>query len=60
MITKANVLESLKDIPEEFSLDELIDKLIFIQKVEEGLAQSNRGEVHTEEEAKAMLKKWSE
>lgn len=60
MITKTNVLESLKDLPEEFPLDELIDKLLFIQKVEEGLAQSKRGEIHTEEEARALLKKWSD
>jgi predicted transcriptional regulator len=59
MITKDKVIESLKSLPDQFSLDELMDKLIFIQKVENGLAQSEKGEVYKQEDAKAMLKKWS-
>ena len=59
MITKENVLDSLKNLPDHFSIDELIDKLLFIEKVEKGLAQSDKGEVYTTEQAKEMLKKWS-
>ncbi len=44
---------------DEFPEDELIDKLVFIEKVEKGLEQSERGEVYTTEQAKEMLKKWS-
>ncbi len=59
MLTKDKVIESLKSMPDQFSLDELMDKLIIIQKVENGLAQSKKGEVFSQEEAKEMLKKWS-
>ncbi|HAA11977.1 MAG TPA: hypothetical protein DCE41_09880 [Cytophagales bacterium] len=58
-ISKTSVLSSLKDLPEQFSTDELMDKLILIQKVEEGLKQSENGETYTTDEIKAMLKKWS-
>ena len=40
MLTKDNVLKTISKFPESFSLDELIDKLIFMDKVERGLDQS--------------------
>jgi hypothetical protein len=58
MLTKNQVLANLQTLPEEFSLDELIDRLIFIQKIENGVKQSEEDEVKTTEEAKEKLKKW--
>ena len=58
MFTKNQVLANLQTLPEEFSLDELIDRLIFIQKIENGVKQSEEDEVKTTEEAKEKLKKW--
>ena len=40
MITKDQVLNSLKEMPTQFSIDELMDKLILLQKIEIGLEQS--------------------
>lgn len=54
MITKEQVINSLKDMPDKFSIDDLIDKLILMQKIE--LEQSEKGQVYTVEEAKEMLK----
>ena len=59
MITKEKVIDSLKSMPDSFSIDELIDKLLFIEKVEKGLVQSEKGEVFSQEQAREMLKKWS-
>ncbi len=59
MLTKEKVISSLNDLPDKFSMDELIDKLILLQKIETGLEQSKKGEVFTAEEAKEMLKQWS-
>ena len=58
MVTKGQVINSLKDMPDQFSIDELMDKLILLQKVEMGLEQSQRGEVYSTQEAKEMLKQW--
>lgn len=58
MITKRNVLETIKDMPEQFSVDELLDRLILIQKIEIGSKQFEAGELYTHEEAKDKLKKW--
>jgi hypothetical protein len=39
-------------------LDQLIDELIFTQKVEKGLLQSTESKVISKSEAKTKLKKW--
>ena len=39
-------------LPSEFSIDDLLEKLIVIQKIEEGLKQSNDKQVVSTEEAK--------
>ena len=54
MITKDQVISSLKDMPDQFSIDELMDKLILLQKIEKGLEQSKAGEVYLTGEAKEM------
>ena len=58
MITKEHLLQSIKDLPETFSLDDLLDRVILLQKIETGLAQSATNKTSTTEEAKEKLKKW--
>ena len=52
------VIDTFKQMPENFSIDQLFDKLNFINKVEIGLAQSANGQVNTKEQAKEKLSKW--
>ena len=58
MLTKIKVQQIIKEMPEQFSIDDLLDKLILIQKVEEGLKDIEEGRVLTTEEAKKRLGKW--
>ena len=57
-MTKLQVVDSLKNFPEKFSVEQLIEKLIFIEKVEEGLSQSKNNETVSMEDAKKRLHKW--
>ena len=52
MLTRTQVFDTLEKMPEQFSIDQLFDKLLFINKVEIGLAQSENGQVNTKEQAK--------
>jgi len=52
------VFNTVERLPEQFSIDQLIDKLIFIDKVETGLQQSMLGNVNTKEQTKQKLSKW--
>ena len=56
MVTKAKVLETVGSMPEQFKIDELIERLLFIQKVEKGLEQSKRNQVISMEELKKRFR----
>lgn len=56
---KQKVLETLAQLPEDFDMEELVEKLLFIQRVEEGLMDSKLDRTLSLEEAKEkMSKKW--
>ncbi|EMR02244.1 hypothetical protein [Cesiribacter andamanensis] len=55
---KIHVLEAVSTMPEEFSVDELFEKLLILQKIEEGQRQVRQGQTYSEEEAKKKLEKW--
>ncbi|MDO1451578.1 hypothetical protein Q0590_35225 [Rhodocytophaga aerolata] len=55
---KTQILETIQNMPDEFSVDELIEKLMILHKIEEGQRQVQQGKVYTEEEAKKKLEKW--
>lgn len=57
-MTKEKVLEAIKDMPKDFQLDELIDKLIFIEKVEEGIKQVSEGQAVPHEDVKKIISEW--
>lgn len=58
MLTKEKVIQSIHDLPNEFSLDELVEKLIILEKIEIGLQQVKEGKVISNADAKNKLKKW--
>jgi hypothetical protein len=44
-------------MPDQFSLDELFEKLIVINKIQIGLEQAQKGKVYSTDVAKQMVKK---
>jgi hypothetical protein len=58
MMKKTQLLETIQDMPEEFAVDELIERLLILQKIEEGQQQILAGQFYTEEVAKRKLEKW--
>ncbi|MEK6480033.1 hypothetical protein WJR50_20995 [Catalinimonas sp. 4WD22] len=57
-MTKDKVLVAVNELPQEFELEELIERLVFIEKVEKGLQQLDKGETKSHEEAKRIIKSW--
>ncbi len=58
MLTKREVLKSLRDLPEEFPVDDAIDRLILLHKLNKGKAEIKAGKGLTTEQARKKLKKW--
>lgn len=50
MLTKTRLKEHIEDFPEEFSLDDLIERLILVEKIDLGNRQSEKGDTISESE----------
>jgi hypothetical protein len=57
-LTQDLVLESMKVLPPKFSLDALVERLIFMEKVREGLQQAKDGDVISHENLIELSKTW--
>jgi predicted transcriptional regulator len=60
MLTKTTLKEQIEKFPEKFSIEELIERLIVIEKIERGNEQSENGEIVPESELNAEIAKWFE
>ncbi len=49
---KERALEAIRTLPESATIDEAIERLCFVAKVEESLRQSDAGQVVSHEEVK--------
>ena len=58
MLTKEKVLSAINKLPGEFSVDQAIDELILLEKIDKGLAQSEANEVIPDEELDNELPEW--
>ena len=58
-LTKSRVVKSMASLPETFTLDEFIDHLILLNKIDLGIAQAKAGKVHTIEEVEKRVRSWS-
>ena len=51
-------IETVKEFPQEFELEDLIERLVFVEKVEKGLQQVQEGKTISHEQVKEMTNKW--
>ncbi|MCF8449332.1 MAG: hypothetical protein K9G49_05610 [Taibaiella sp.] len=58
MLTKKEVLETIKTLPAKFEAELAIEKIVFLEKIRIGLEQVESGDVVSEEQARKKLAKW--
>ena len=58
-MSKETLLAAADQLPDHFELDELIDRLLLIQKIEKGREQSRNNQTYSQEEIKQLVKTWS-
>jgi len=51
-ITKEKLIKHIDDFPDEITIEEVIERLIFIEKLEESLQESDKNEIINEEDLK--------
>ena len=57
-VSKEFVLESIRKMPDKIRVDELIDEILYLYKIEIGLAQSEGGKVVTLEDMRKKVETW--
>jgi len=58
MITETQFINSLEKLPESLTVDQVIDHLIFLEKIQKGIDDFIKGSLNTKQEAKVKLEKW--
>lgn len=56
---KNKAIDIVNQMPENFQIDDLIEKLIFIEKIEEGLIDIEEGNVVDHSEVIKQVSEWS-
>ena len=51
-------LNTINELPKEFELDTLLERLVFIDKVEAGLKQVKQKKTIAHDKVKKLVKKW--
>jgi predicted transcriptional regulator len=58
MLTKDKVKKTIDRLPDNFTVDQLVEELVVLNKIEEGLKDIEDGRVFTTDQVKQELKAW--
>jgi predicted transcriptional regulator len=58
MEAKQQMLKAIEELPDDAGIEEALDRLYLLYKVERGLRQADRGELLTQEEVRERMAKW--
>lgn len=55
LLSKAQIVKAVADLPEDATVDDAIERLLLLSKIEQGLEQARRGETISHEEVKRRI-----
>lgn len=60
MLTKEKIIESIKAMPEDKfnNIDVLLEHIVLLEKIELGLTDVEKGNIHTNEEMNQIIDSW--
>ena len=58
MTTKEEILELMEQLPEDATIEDAIEKLVVLYKIQQGLEQLDKGQGISQEEAKKRIRQW--
>jgi predicted transcriptional regulator len=56
---KSTVIQTLNELPQRFDLDELLERLMVIEKIDEALEDAKSGKTVSHDKVKKMFAKWN-
>jgi hypothetical protein len=58
MLTKENIISSINEIEEPIILDDVLERIILLDKIQTGLQQSKDNEIISDEEMNSRIQTW--
>jgi predicted transcriptional regulator len=58
MLTKEKIHQTINTLPDNLTIDQVIEELILLDKIEQGMQDAIEGKVFTTNEVKDKLGKW--
>ena len=58
MLTKDRLHRTIDRLPDDLTVDQIINELILLDKIDQGLSDVNHGKIYSTEEVKNKLNKW--
>jgi predicted transcriptional regulator len=55
---KSTILHTLSELPNKFNLDDFLERLIVIEKIDEGMEEAKVGKTVSHDKVKKMVAKW--
>jgi predicted transcriptional regulator len=58
MGTKQQILKAIEDLPDDASVEDAIDRLYLLYKIDKGICQADQGNLITQDEARQRMAQW--
>ncbi len=58
MLTKEKIISELQKLPENVTIDEVLDHIVLLEKIEKGIYQADTGQVLSEVEVNEKITSW--
>lgn len=55
---KSTIINTLNELPKEFDLDEFLERLIVIEKIDEGMEEAKARKTVSHDKVKKIVSKW--
>jgi predicted transcriptional regulator len=55
---KSTIINTLNELPNKFNIDEFLERLIVIEKIDEGMEEAKAGKTIRHEKVKKLVAKW--
>ncbi len=55
---KSTAISAIEELPKEFELDILLERLVVIEKIDKGLADLKSSKIVSHDSVKKLAKKW--
>jgi len=58
MTEKEKVLQAISNMPDDASIEDAMERILFLAKIDKGIIQADTGQTIAHEQVKERMKKW--